>query len=622
MKELELIIDKNEEKCQNLISIFETYSKTSYEKNIRKGALLGFYSIVKVIKMKSKENKENNKITPERVELLDKIMEKITIILDDKEKDIIFFASVCMYNIMVSFNFYALAKLNIFFEALLKLVNTTEPKIKEVAERLENTLKSIINYSFQELDKNYDFRSFFKLIIESLRFQYADNRLAISLIICFNQIPNFQLINILHLFLDRLLSLLIAKDSEVKNIANKCLDDFYNEISLNFNEIRIGIKKKILEIIITKIENLETRNNSNEKDIIEIKLKAFEWINLYMKILKKKYSDSKNKSINDKKNEENIDDYFEIFTKILVIIFNIFKNKKEKSVTNALDKDTDDENIAKLNKSINEINNYLLAIIKNPDIKIDIEKQKKFENIITKYLKYGNSNILEPLINWIVTFFEKFKENAFKENYKEFIKNFSYILTYKEEKIYKTAIDAFYQMIKYKESMKESSIINDVIINVLNNLKNQDQESAMNRLKELMDSLIKKIKVEKIYASFAEVLGKMKNSSEFIIKIINILNNYLLTSNNADILRKILKSDDKEFFKKLFKTWSNNSVACLILCLIAEDFELSYNLLKKFDQKNITENSIKEYLQIIKIFESNEFTSKSIYKYKYKYFYI
>ena len=143
MKELELIIDKNEEKCQNLISIFETYSKTSYEKNIRKGALLGFYSIVKVIKMKSKENKENNKITPERVELLDKIMEKITIILDDKEKDIIFFASVCMYNIMVSFNFYALAKLNIFFEALLKLVNTTEPKIKEVAERLENIALNI-----------------------------------------------------------------------------------------------------------------------------------------------------------------------------------------------------------------------------------------------------------------------------------------------------------------------------------------------------------------------------------------------------------------------------------------------------------------------------------------------
>ena len=100
----------------------------------------------------------------------------------------------------------------------------------------------------------------------------------------------------------------------------------------------------------------------------------------------------------------------------------------------------------------------------------------------------------------------------------------------------------------------------------------------------------------------------MKNK-EFVIKIINILNNYLLTSNNAKILKyNGIKAND--FFKMLFNTWSKNSLSCLILCLIAEDFELSYNLLKNFGKIKLNKDDLKEYSQIIQIFESKEFTSK------------
>ena len=63
----------------------------------------------------------------------------------------------------------------------------------------------------------------------------------------------------------------------------------------------------------------------------------------------------------------------------------------------------------------------------------------------------------------------------------------------------------------------------------------------------------------------------------------------------------------------LFKTWSKNSISCLILCLIAEDFELSYNLLKNFGKIRLTQDDLKEYSQIIQIFESKEFTSKFIF---------
>lgn len=55
MKDLEnsiykLINDNKKEICKNFIDKFFFYSKNSFNLNERKGALLGFYSIVKVVK--------------------------------------------------------------------------------------------------------------------------------------------------------------------------------------------------------------------------------------------------------------------------------------------------------------------------------------------------------------------------------------------------------------------------------------------------------------------------------------------------------------------------------------------------------------------------------------------
>jgi vacuole morphology and inheritance protein 14 len=142
----------------------------------------------------------------------------------------------------------------------------------------------------------------------------------------------------------------------------------------------------------------------------------------------------------------------------------------------------------------------------------------------------------------------------------------------------------------------------------LKNLENKDSDFIIKRTEEFIKLLIEKINKQTVYELFVVELDKIKNK-EFVIKIINILNNYLLTSNNAKILKyNGIKSN--EFFKMLFNTWSKNSLSCLILCLIAEDFELSYNLLKNFGKIKLNKDDLKEYSQIIQIFESKEFTSK------------
>ena len=206
------------------------------------------------------------------------------------------------------------------------IVTNTEPKIMAISEDIEYALKSIINYYFQTLRCEYKLYDFFNLFIISLKLtESADKRLLISLLIFFNQIPNFQLIYILHLILNYLFEFL--RDNAVKNIAKKCLDDFYNEISINFNNIPNDFKKKLLDILIQINQNEENKMDGIES--IEIKFYSIKWMSLFLKKIIKKYIESKD---NSNGNEEDIiNKYVKRFKKILKIMLNIIKNKNEKS---------------------------------------------------------------------------------------------------------------------------------------------------------------------------------------------------------------------------------------------------------------------------------------------------
>jgi vacuole morphology and inheritance protein 14 len=136
------------------------------------------------------------------------------------------------------------------------------------------------------------------------------------------------------------------------------------------------------------------------------------------------------------------------------------------------------------------------------------------------------------------------------------------------------------------------------------------------------------LNVKLVYLTFADVLSQMEKSN-FVRKIINILNMFLLTSNDTEELRNLLKNiqkttnlEEKYFFEKLFSIWCINPVSCLILCLIAEDFELTYHLLSKFGKIQLNQDNYFEYAQLVQVLESKEFISKKkniILNYIYRY---
>ena len=293
-------------------------------------------------------------------------------------------------------------------------------------------------------------------------------------------------------------------------------------------------------------------------------------------------------------------------------MLNIIKNKNEDSEYFK----KDDKSDTTFYYHFNEITSSLKAFLENKQFKLENKKQKQLEDIITKYLATDNEDLLKQLVEYIKTLFEITEEDAFS-SCKNFMENFSFILTLEDENIFKVGKSILNEMFNNKNTLKvKKEHIKKFIVKFLNNLENKETEFVIKRTGEFIQLLVDKIEMQIVYESFAEVLEKF-NNVEFVIKVINIINNLLLDSNNGEIIKfKEGKSTEikkrNEFFKKLFTTWSMNSISCLLLCLISEDFELSYKLLQNFGKISLTQDDLKEYSQIVQIFESKKFTSKFI----------
>ena len=667
---------KEDENNLKYIQTFRTKTESSHFFNEKRGALLGYFSVVNVIK-KITEEKGDEII---HIKLLDEIMTCISISLKDHDNNIIYAAAQCMYNIIIYFKSYKYVLNNFknFFEALLILVTIDDEYVNDIAKDLDCSLKGVINYSFQDIiPPEVNLLEFFKEIILNIkRTEVEDKCTVVSWISCINQIPGIKLINILHLFLGDLFDMLKIDNEKLQKITNECLEGFYREIEDDFEETPYNIKIAIFKIVIKKCEKegKEEKNEKEEKEEKNIILKAFKWANLFLqqykflfirikqkltqpkkkqtnigsdtsinKVLsRKKDVKSKNEKNEKENNDENDEDDdngklpFDSISKFLTIIFdtlvdnqdirnNSAKGKIEAIESNNIissiinnndnDKEKEKEKEKDLYTNINNCNNSLLAIIEK--YKMSSDNIKQLETVLMKYLYFENKELLFIVIKWIEKFFNKFGEDAFSNNFKKFIEKFTSIAIYKDEEIFEIGIKTLYNIEKCRKGS-----MNVIILNILNKLKGQDNSFAIKRTKEFVKALCRELNVKYVYSIFAEVLYKMSRS-DFVCKIINILNMLLLTSNDTEELRNLLKNiqntknkEDKLFFDKLFTTWCINPVSCLILCLIAEDFELSNHLLIKFGQlksKLIQENYL-EYAQLIQILETNAFISKKIYK--------
>ena len=655
------IKDKSDQITIQYIDQFHSLSESSHLINERKGALLGYFCIVNIIKKLNDENKneeskeeESKKGVIIHIKLLDKLMEYIISSLKDNDPKIVYLAAQCLYNIMLFFKSYALKNFKDFYDALLTLVTVEDQEVKEIADNLDSSLKGIINYYFQgKFPEDFNLLEFFQKIILNINLENPANKcIIVSWISCINQIPEIKLINILYLFLGDLFDMLQIKNIKVNEITNECLEDFYNEIENDFDDIDYNIKIKIFGIVIQKCE----KSKLDEKNV---KFKSFKWANLFLKKYKFLFIRSNNRKrtlrnkkvnnvgseassnaintsinsnindsilekdkekINESNNSIDADDkkfLFELFARFLKIIFNTLKEVKDLKELKDIKENKQSNNLYAI---VEDCNNCLLSIIEKYDM--NKNNMRILEDVLMDYLLFENKELIINILKWLEKFFDKFSNEAFKNNFNKFIEKFSSISVFKDEEIFEKGIETLCNIEKCRENS-----INDIVLNIINKLKEKDNNFAIKRVTQFVKVLCKELNTKYVYLTFADVLSKI-NKSDFACKIINILNYFLLTSNETQEVRNILKNiqkttkvEEKKFFEKLFSTWCINPVSCLILCLIAEDFELSHLLLSKLGDvkfKLIQENYL-EYSQLVNVLESKSFLSKYIINFCFRY---
>jgi vacuole morphology and inheritance protein 14 len=452
-----------------------------------------------------------------------------------------------------------------------------------------------MNNSLQLVDIQLDFNvnDLFQKLYEKIRANHPSIKiLIVSWITFLNNIPEVKIINVFNEFLPGLFNMLSDKSKDVNQSADKCLNDFLKEVDNKFEAIPLDVTNRLLEIIID-----QTRANHDS-----VRIHSFEWIykflQKYLIILTNYFRTDIALSMNvsPKKTQSNINSarkftldeqpgpYYK-----LSISDNVVNKYKDELITKIpfhlfhkildvilLNVNNQNEQILSLVISCNTV---LIGMVEYFSESEDLNV-KNFEEVIKNYFDSKKEFSINIIINWIVKLFRKFHDEMFT-NIEAFIQSFANLLGDSNDNVFNSILDILCEVSKYKEEYIE--LILRKILEKLSVNKSFLNSKGLIILKKLCSVLA----VERVYLEFADVLAKMKDI-EFIGNMINILDIFLLTYKETEFLRTNLKGirgtkdvEKKQFFEKLFTTWSLNPVSVLILCLVSEYFELSYHLILK-----------------------------------------
>ncbi|KAG0180204.1 hypothetical protein DFQ28_001626 [Apophysomyces sp. BC1034] len=116
---------------------------------------------------------------------------------------------------------------------------------------------------------------------------------------------------------------------------------------------------------------------------------------------------------------------------------------------------------------------------------------------------------------------------------------------------------------------------------------------------------------ERIYCTIADILEKDEDL-EFASIMVQNLNIILITSPELSGLRRRLRNvdnkDDQQLFTTLYKSWCHNAIATFSLCLLAQVYEHSANMLQVFADLEMTVNMLIQVDKLVQLLESPVFT--------------
>ena len=227
-----------------------------------------------------------------------------------------------------------------------------------------------------------------------------------------------------------------------------------------------------------------------------------------------------------------------------------------------------------------------------------------FDKIIKIYLE--NPSMEENNINLIFDWASQlYKSKLFNDE--EYLINLIFYVPKINEIIIKRILD----LINGICSNKTNENINYYIIRMIIRKFNENPEMISTYGILIIKELIKSINIEVLFEEIANDLLEC-DDIYFVMRMLNMLNKFLITEEEANTLRIRLskfgnEEEEDAYFTKLFKLWSYNPFCTLILVLISNSFELGYFLINYLSQMKLKAEDYIELSQVVQVFESSIF---------------
>ena len=622
----------------------EIFDNSSFRQNIIHGDMSIFISLFSILK--------TNEIKDDKIYY--NIIEPLLNFATDSDIKLVTNAITTLIKIIKGNKQFILKNFNKLFECLIILSLSHENEIRNCGNALDELLKDEIGNLFQENYSNNKVNIYNEIIKTQIEYLIqklndeddnynkhpAKKLLIVTWFNFLEGIPQISLVEYYEKIIPELLKMLCFKTKDEYECSELCLKKILNNVGFHY-EILI---KEHNDIILKLIEIVINGCNENNEPV---KICSFEWLEMFLTKFKqiintlnnsskkiksgrssKSFSSKKKKELNKNKNKENNDEQNNKisiksvlirnnsdsnFTKSITILRNIpyelFPNMLKAIIQNSL---TNSEQ--KFFKQVTKCNNIILKLLLDTPFNYIKNTLKTIITILKNYSrKKLNLQTINLILDWTSRLHYRFKERIFtdEKDKKDYIRKLIDIMPDSDDNTIKKIINILSDI-----CLLQKNFINEVLKIIIEKFSlHQDKIEVFRNI--IIKTLSKNINIVLLIQIIVDILLSEQDDIFFLMKMVKILNKFILSDNEAEPVRNKLHKCNKSinenpFFVKLFYLWSFNPFDTLILVLVSNYFELSYYLSLELSKMKLKIEDYYELTQTVQIIESSLFNNVRI----------
>jgi vacuole morphology and inheritance protein 14 len=543
--------NNNPSMIQSVITLLSKDFCTSMNSNYRKGGLVGLAATAIGLMQYSRN-------------FLPQLLPPVLHCFDDPESRVRYYACESLYNIAKVSRQAILVYFNQIFEGLTKLFADVDVDVKNGANLLDRLIKDIVT----EAD-SFQVDQFLPLLQNYIRRTNPYIRqLIVGWITLLDSVPDISMLDYLPDFLDGLFNMLSDSNREIRQAADSCLSDFLRELSSSV----VTEFGPIVSILVFQCQSKERLN----------RLTAITWL---AELIHHPYSGG----------DALLPFHAEILGAIMWCI-----SDGEIEIRLVAERTNDD----------------LLQLVK--ETYCDFELRPLLETLKSELLNKEDVPTKMAALGWINMLMEKRKADM-NEYIEELLPVLLRTLSDPSDAVVLLNLQVLSRIslaqrdeLGIAEETEEAQF--ELVLNAILNLFAKDRQLLETRGSLIIRKLCVLLNAKSVYIRLANALiqyeandGQPANTAtlEFVGTMVQTLNLILLTASELHDLRSILakrlmKPDDNrrtwnksmasesvdspKVFATLFRCWCHNPVATFSLCLLAQAYDLSFALVKRFSQ--------------------------------------